>query len=153
MRTKNSDTFYTWFFPVGDAYLTCFTDWVNYLRTDMLFGPNDALFPKPKIDVIKGQGFQVTGLLNETYANATAYRQMIKAAFVDAGLHPFFPHSFRKTLVKHGDQMCDTREQFKAWSMNLGHDSINTTLTSYLQISVERQGELIKGMANRLNPS
>ncbi len=147
VRTKNSKTFYTWFYPVGDAYLTCFTDWVNHLRKEMLFGPNDALFPKPKIEVVEGVGFQVTGLSGEIYANASTFRDMIKSTFVTAGLHPFFPHSFRKTLTKHGDHMCDTREQFKAWSMNLGHDSIDTTISAYLQISVERQGELIKGLA------
>lgn len=146
VRTKNSKTFYTWFYPVDEMYLTCFTDWVNMLRKDMLFGPSDALFPKPKIEVVAGKGFQTTGLTGEIYANANAFRQIIKAAFVTAGMQPFVPHSFRKTLVKYGDKICKTREQFKAWSMNLGHDSIDTTITSYLQISVDRQGELIKGL-------
>ena len=112
----------------------------------MLFGPDGAVFPKPKIEVVAGSGFQATGLTGEIYANAGAFRDMIKGAFVSAGMQPFVPHSFRKTLVKYGDQVCATREQFKAWSMNLGHDSIDTTLTSYLQISVDRQGELIKGL-------
>lgn len=147
VRTKNSNTFYTWFFPVDEMYLDCFVDWVNYLRKDMLFGPDDAVFPKPKIEVVAGIGFQATGLIGEIYANAGAFREMIKGAFVKAGLQPFVPHSFRKTLVKYGDQICATREQFKAWSMNLGHGSIDTTLTSYLQISVERQGELIKSLS------
>lgn len=148
VRTKNSKTFYTWFYPVDETYLTCFTDWVNHLRKDMLFGPNDALFPKPKpkIEVVEGIGFQCTGLSGEIYANASTFREMIKSTFVTAGLHPFFPHSFRKTLTKYGDRMCDSREQFKAWSMNLGHESIDVTLSAYLQISVERQGELIKGL-------
>ena len=96
--------------------------------------------------MVEGIGFQATGLTGEIYANAGAFREMIKGTFVSAGMQPFVPHSFRKTLVKHGDQVCETREQFKAWSMNLGHDSIDTTLTSYLQISVDRQGELIKGL-------
>jgi hypothetical protein len=39
-------------------YLSYFTDWVNMLRKDMLFGPNDALFPKPKIEVVAGKGFK-----------------------------------------------------------------------------------------------
>ncbi len=146
VRTKNSDTFYTWFFPVGDMYLDCFSDWVNALRKDMLLSPNDAIFPKPQIDPIAGIGFKTTGLTGEVYANAGAFREIIKGAVVNAGLHPFVPHSFRKTLVKYGGQVCDTREQFKAWSMNLGHKSIDTTLTSYLQISVARQGELMKSL-------
>lgn len=146
VRTKNSKTFYSWFYPVDQMYLICFSNWVNYLRKDMLFGPEDAVFPKPKIEVVEGRGFQLTGLSGETYANANAFRKMIKITFVNAGLHPFFPHSFRKTLTKYGDKVCDTREQFKAWSMNMGHDSVVTTIDAYLQISVERQGELIKAM-------
>lgn len=146
VRTKNSKTFYSWFFPVGEMYLVCFTDWANELRKGMLFGPDDAVFPKPRIEVVTGQGFQVTGLMSENYANASIFRHLIKAIFIEAGLQPFVPHSFRKTLVKYGDQICETREQFKAWSMNLGHDSIDTTIGSYLQISVDRQGELLKAL-------
>jgi len=116
------------------------------MRKELLFGPDDAVFPKPKIEVVAGFGFQATGLTGEIYASAGAFREMIKGAFSSAGLRPFVPHSFRKTLVKYGDQICANREQFKAWSMNLGHESIDTTLTSYLQISVERQGELIKSL-------
>lgn len=153
VRTKNSSTFYSWLLPVDQMYLDCFVDWVNALRQDMLFGPDDAVFPKPKIEVVTGIGFQATGLTGEIYANAGAFREMIKATFVSAGLHPFVPHSFRKTLVKYGDQICDTREQFKAWSMNFGHNSIDTTLTSYLQISVERQGDLIKQMVAPSKPA
>jgi hypothetical protein len=41
-------------------YLVCFTDWVNMLRKDMLFGPSDALFSKPKIEVVAGKGFQMS---------------------------------------------------------------------------------------------
>lgn len=151
VRTKNSKTFYTWFLPVGEQYLECFVEWVNFLRSEMLFSPDDALFPKPKIEVVQDEGFQVTGLTGEVYANAQFIRDVIKGAFTGAGLYPFIPHSFRKTLVKHGDLMCATREQFKAWSMNLGHDSIDTTISSYLQISVDRQGDLIKGLGGKID--
>lgn len=153
VRTKNSKTFYTWFFPVEEEYLKCFTDWVVFLRQELLLSPDDALFPKPKIEVVDDVGFQVTGLTGETYANAQFVRDAIKGAFTNAGLFPFIPHSFRKTLVKFGDHICTTREQFKAWSMNLGHESIDTTISAYLQISVDRQGELIKGLGRLSNES
>jgi hypothetical protein len=42
--------------------------------------------PKPKIEVVVGKGFQITGLTGELYANASAFRQIIKTAFVDAGM-------------------------------------------------------------------
>lgn len=146
VNTKNGKTLYTWFFPVGNQYRACFEAWVNELRNDLLFGPDDPLFPKPKIEVVEGIGFQATGLSADGYANAQFIRKLVKEAFVNAGLFPFIPHSFRKTLVKHGDEVCKTREQFKAWSMNLGHADIATTLGSYLQISIDRQGDLIKAL-------
>lgn len=34
----------------------------------------------------------------------------------------------------------------KAWSQNLGHANVMTTLTSYGEVPTHRQGELIRGM-------
>lgn len=146
VKTKFSKTFTTWFLPVGRDYLDCFTGWVQHLRQDLLFGHDDALFPKPVIKQVDG-AFAVTGLSREAYSSASTIREVIKNAFVNAGLPVFAPHSFRKTLVKHGDQVCKTREQFKAWSQNLGHDSVVTTISAYCPVSNERQAELIRGLA------
>lgn len=148
VKTKFSKTFTTWFLPVGQDYLDCFTDWVQHLRKDLLFGTDDALFPKPVILAVNG-AFAVTALSREVYSNAATIRAIIKSAFANAGLPVFAPHSFRKTLVKYGDQLCTTREQFKAWSQNLGHDSVVTTISSYCPVSNERQAELVKGLAKR----
>ena len=62
------------------------------------------------------------------------------------GLPPFAPHSFRKTLGLLANEHCKTPEQFKAWSMNLGHENIATTLSAYCPVSSSRQGALIRGM-------
>ena len=71
-------------------------------------------------------------------------REVIKAAFTTAGLPAFAPHSFRKTLVKWADKVYPSREAFKAFSQNIGHDSEITTVGSYLKVSQERQAELIR---------
>jgi hypothetical protein len=42
---------------------------------------------------------------------------------------------------------CQTPEQLKAWSQNLGHENIATTLTSYGAIDPHRQGEVIAGIS------
>ncbi len=42
---------------------------------------------------------------------------------------------------------CRTPEQYKAWSLNLGHENIATTLSAYCPVSTTRQGELIRDMA------
>lgn len=145
VKTKFAKTFTTWFLPVDPAYLGCFTAWVKHLRQDLLFGHDDALFPKPEMGMVDGS-FAVLGLSRETYANAGKIREVIRSTFTNAGLPAFAPHSFRKTLVKYGDLRCQTREQFKAWSLNLGHDSVVTTISAYCPISKERQADLIRGM-------
>lgn len=90
-------------------------------------------------------GFAVIGLKRTPYADADAIREAIKGAFVAAGLPPFAPHSFRKTLVRWGEHTYPSCEGFKAFSQNIGHDSIITTVSAYMPVSQERQAELIRG--------
>ncbi len=41
----------------------------------------------------------------------------------------FHPHSLRKTLGRLGGRIATTPEALKAWSQNLGHEKVLTTLT------------------------
>tara|TARA_R110002094_G_scaffold30927_2_gene43316 strand:- start:2992 stop:3138 length:147 start_codon:yes stop_codon:yes gene_type:complete len=34
----------------------------------------------------------------------------------------------------------------KGWSQNLGHEKFTTTVSSYLPVSTQQQGQLIKGL-------
>ena len=56
----------------------------------------------------------------------------------------YTPHSFRRTLVQLAYQRKLTPGELKAWSQNLGHESMLTTLTSYGHIDVHQQGELVR---------
>lgn len=143
VKTKNSKTITTFFLPVDAAYLDCFTAWVAHLRTNALFGPDDSLFPPAKTKPVNGV-FQVVGLNREPYKNANTIRTVIKEAFTRADLPPFTPHAFRKTLVKWADTAYPSREAFKAFSQNIGHSSVITTISAYCPISTEQQGALIK---------
>lgn len=143
VKTKNSKTITTFFLPVDPEYLACFSDWITYLRKDKLFGPDDALFPPPLMGQIDGS-FTVIGLQRQTYKNANAIRKAIKDAFTRADLPAFTPHAFRKSLVKWADIAYPTRQAFKAFSQNIGHSSVITTVSAYCPISTEQQGELIK---------
>jgi integrase/recombinase XerD len=93
---------------------------------------------------MKDGGFACLGLSRATYGNAAKIRDVIKTAFIEAGLPPFGPHSFRKTLGILANNFCKTPEQFKAWSLNLGHESNATTLSAYCPVSPARQAELIR---------
>ena len=145
VRTKNSKSITTFFLPTGNAYRECIESWVTFLRMERLFGPDDPLFPPLKMGVVEG-AFQVVEFEREPYKNANAIRVVIKEAFARADLPAFTPHAFRKTLVKWADTAYPTREGFKAFSQNIGHTSVITTVSAYCPVTTERQGELIKQM-------
>lgn len=143
--TKNSKTIETWFYPVGEMYEQSLRSWVKELLEVHLFGPGDALFPKPEKRLENGR-FVYDHLSREPYTNGQKINAIIRGAFRRAGLTEFTPHSFRKTLAVMGDRRCPTREAFKAWSQNMGHEHALTTVNSYIPVGRERQRELIRGL-------
>lgn len=146
VRTKASKTFSTTFFPVGGNALEIVQDWCHHLCTVLLFGNDDPLFPATRVALDESGGFMPAGLRREGWASAGPARKIFQQAFQAAGLPYFNPHSFRDTLVQLGERECPTIEAFKAWSQNLGHERVMTTLTSYGAITPHRQAELIRGM-------
>jgi len=144
VRTKFSKSFVTTFFPVGDDIRAMVADWVAYLRTEKLWGLDDPLFPATKVVVADNLRFAAAGLERKHWSSASPIRQIFKEAFAAAGLPYFNPHSFRKTLALLGGELCQTPEQYKAWSQNLGHEHVLTTFMSYRQVSSHRQAEIIR---------
>ncbi len=144
VRTKASKTFTTYFFPVDDEFRRIVLNWTGFLRTELLFGDDDPLFPKTAL--IRGEQhvFESIGVLREHWSNATPIRKIFKDAFEAAGLEYFNPHSFRKTLVRFGQVTCQTPEEFKAWSQNLGHEGVLTTFYSYGEVQEARQSEIFQ---------
>ncbi len=147
--TKNAKTFETWFFPVDLKFREAIQEWVCELTEAMLYGPSDALFPKQKIGYADNQ-FVASGLDREPYGNAQIVGKVIGAAFANAGLYRYIPHSIRTTLMMMGDKVCSTMEERKAWSQNLGHDSLAVSATAYIPVGRERQGELIKKLSDNV---
>lgn len=143
VNTKNSKTFATFFFPVGADIRRIVEEWVEYLLKDKLWGNDDPLFPATQVVTGGGHPFQATGIKREHWRTTTPIRAIFKEAFVAAGFPYFHPHSLRKTLVALGETRCQTPEQFKAWSQNLGHEAVMTTFCSYGAVQSSRQAELI----------
>lgn len=102
-------------------------DYFAYLKEAL--GGDDPLFPATEI----GLGEQ--------------------GGFIAAGLLYFNPHSFRDMLTQLGERLCRTPEEFKAWSQNLGHSGVLTTLTSYGSVASHRQAELIRGLGPPAAPA
>ncbi len=148
VKTKFSKTFTTFFFPVGDEIKQILVDWIAYIRTEKLWGNDDPLFPMTNISVGTNQQFESNGLKREHWSTAAPIRAIFKEAFAKADLPYFNPHSFRNTLVQLGQSKCKTPEAFKAWSQNLGHESVLTTLYSYGEVGRQRQADILKDLGN-----
>lgn len=146
VNTKFSKTFTTFFFPVGDNVRKILENWVSYLKTEKLWGNDDPLFPITNIAIGKSNQFEAIGIKPEHWASAAPIRSIFKESFFNAGLPYYNPHSFRKTLVLLGETKCKTPEAFKAWSQNLGHESVLTTFYSYGEVAQERQAAILKGL-------
>lgn len=147
VRTKYSKTFTTFFFPVGDEIRQIVSEWVAYLREALLWGNDDPLFPATNIALGASRQFEAVGLKRAHWSNAARIRTIFRDAFTRAGLSYFNPHSFRTTLVRLGEVVCRSPEDFKAWSQNLGHEGVLTTFHSYGEVPNRRQGEIIQGLA------
>ena len=143
VRTKNAKSFETWFFPVDNAYRETFTAWVTHLCVIRLYGPGDALFPKTEVGLSAGR-FAALGLCREPYGSSQAIRDAVKGAFRNAGLPEFAPHKFRKTLAMLANTKCQTLEEHKAWSQNLGHENLSTTVSAYMPVPPARQREVLQ---------
>jgi integrase len=146
VNTKFSKTISTWFFPVGGEARAVVEDWVEHLRTRLNWGEADPLFPATMMAVGEDGGFEPGGLKRTHWTTAEPIRRIFRQAFEAAALPYFAPHSFRHTLARHGERVCRTPEEFKAWSQNLGHENVLTTFTSYGAVSSHRQAELILGL-------
>ena len=148
VKTKFSKTFTTYFFPLGEEICEIVAEWVRHLQEEKLWGNDDPLFPATRIELGASQQFVATGLERKHWSTASPIRSIFKEAFERAGLPYFNPHSFRKTLVRLGQERCKSAEEYKAWSQNLGHEQVLTTFMSYGKIAAERQGEIIRGLAS-----
>jgi integrase len=143
VRTKFGKAINTYFFPLDGGWTQIVREWVAELQGQQLFAPTDPLFPRTRVGLDANRSFHATGIERRHWSNASAIRRIFREAFEANGLPYFPPHSFRHTLGHLMQTACRTPEQIKAWSQNLGHENVGTTLTSYGRIDPHHQGEII----------
>lgn len=146
VNTKFSKTFSTWFFPVGGEALAIVTEWIGHLRGPLLRGDGDALFPSTKRGIGADGGFISVGLERFGWSTSEPVRRIFRSSFEGAGLPYFPPHSFRHMLARLGQVTCQTPEDFRIWSQNLGHSDVLTTFTSYGTLPAHRQAEVMRAL-------
>jgi integrase len=143
VETKFAKSINTYFFPLGEDLKDIVFGWINELQKDHLFGPNDPLFPRTAVAQGENKSFHVVGIEARHWKDASPVRSIFRDAFAKAGLPYFPPHSLRHTLGHLMETVCRTLKEIKAWSQNLGHEHVATTLTSYGTIDPYQQGQVI----------
>jgi integrase len=146
VRTKGAKTVESVFFPVGDVPHRIVGDWIAELTGTLLFGPDDALFPAARIG-LDGEGrFLPVGLKREGLASTAAVCAVFSKAFAVAGLPYHGPHSLRRTLMRLAFALDLTPRELKAWSQNLSHAKVMTSLMSYGQLPFDEQAGVMAGL-------
>ncbi len=148
VKTKRRKTFTSHFFPVGPKSLNIVSDYVDMLTGDLGFGSDDPLFPATRLGHTEARSFAAAGLTRTAWRTTDPIRQIFRDAFAAGGLPYVNPHTFRKTLVRLGETICRSPEEWKAWSQNLGHGSEMTTFVGYGQVPGHRQAEIMRTLYN-----
>jgi integrase/recombinase XerD len=144
VRTKFSKLINTYFFPLNPEWVVIVLDWIKELREQHGFTGNDPIFPRTRTGVNDELSFAAQGIEPKCWASASRIRQIFEHAFESAGVSYFSPHTFRHTLGHLAQIYCSNAQELKAWSQNLGHENISTTLTSYGKIDPHSQGEILQ---------
>ena len=146
VRTKGRKTFTSSFFPVGPEPLEIVTAYVGFLESELGFGLDDPLFPATRMGHGADRSFVAVGLSRDPWRTTAPVRQIFRDAFAAADVPYAKPHSFRDTLVRLGQRICRTPEEWKAWSQNMGHESEATTFVGYGEVPQHRQREIMQAL-------
>ncbi|HEY5411247.1 MAG TPA: tyrosine-type recombinase/integrase [Caulobacteraceae bacterium] len=149
MATKRGKTFISDFYPVGGDAEAIVDAWKEELATVHLFSPDDPLFPATLTGCNAEGVLGPMGLTREPWANADPIRRIFRAAFEGADLPYYNPHSLRQTIMRHGYELGLSMKELKAWSQNMGHDSIHTSLSSYGHLDDHEKADVMRGIGAR----
>lgn len=139
MTVKFGKTRQVNFLPLPKDIIQNVIGWRDHLLS-IGFKETSPLFPR--ID----NRFAETNLLEqaiqcEGIKSGTTIQNIFRKAFERAGYEYIKPHSFRKTLARYAETQSPAF--LNAVRQNLGHNSIDTTLNSYGQLSQPEQRRII----------
>lgn len=142
MQVKFAKTRHVNFLTLPQDIIDNVIEWRERLLS-LGFKESDPLFPR--ID----DRFAENNLLEQSVhydciKSETTIRQIFKKAFEATGYDYIKPHNFRKTLVRFAETQSPAF--LNAIRQNLGHVSIDTTLSSYGQLSEADQRQNISSI-------
>ncbi|MGH9588964.1 MAG: hypothetical protein ACRD25_01155 [Terracidiphilus sp.] len=63
------------------------------------------------------------------------------------GLPYFSPAQHTQDAGRRAERVCQSPEEFKAWSQNFGHEQVLTIFLSYGSVSADRLRKIISGLS------
>ncbi|HPR17462.1 MAG TPA: site-specific integrase [Candidatus Cloacimonadota bacterium] len=106
------------------------TDWYNMLL-EKGYGVHDPLIPGAVSTRQNGLCFSKSEKMGKQFIKSGRLRAIIKERCAKVGYNDFTPHSFRHAHLALASKLAKTAEEFKAISMNVGHENIETTFGCY----------------------
>lgn len=153
VETKFGKSFISYLFRFDETLLSYIVDWAEYLEKTKLFGSDDPLFPRSKVEQSEGGlSFESKEVEPFFWKGTGSIRTILKTRAEAVGLEYFHPHSFRHLAVSLAMRTCRTAEQVKAVSQNFGHEYVGTTMMTYGRLDDIRVGEVIGIMDFSDNP-
>ncbi len=147
VKTKLGKSMLTSWFPVGPDIDKIVIDWIEERRA-IGVEADDPLFPRSPAAIPTTTGGDRASAF---WTTAGPVRAIFRQACESAGLQQFNPHSFRKTLMQLGIRICLTFEELQAWSQNLGHEAIDTSLWHYGKLDDAQRDVLIQGLSQTVS--
>ena len=145
-RTKNGKSIAIVWFPLPADFGDALAQWITESRS-LGFDLDDALFPENRSLLDLPDRNSGTRLPIPVMRSTHAVRQAFKNAC--AGHHTAYsPHSAKHTIAAERDNRQLTREERKAWSENMGHESERITEAHYGKLSDERRFEVLENIAD-----
>lgn len=131
VRTKNSKTIVTTFFPVGwDDPQRYFTEWYEHLEQKG-FGPEDPIFPATSSEISSKAAYSKDSVSRAFWSVTSSARKVFEKRCENAGVKYYHPHSYRHLVVNLMSKMRLTEEEKRAISLTLGHENVATTFGAY----------------------
>jgi integrase/recombinase XerD len=153
VRTKNSKTIITTFFPIGwDEPSRYFLEWYEYLEGNG-FAPDDPIFPATSSEVGTKKAYSKDSIGRSFWSDTGSARKIFEKRSENAGVKYYHPHSYRHLVVSLMSKMRLTEEEKRAISLTLGHENIGTTFGSYGygSMGVERAVDIVRELRDFQN--
>ncbi len=142
MSVKGAKTRYADFVALPSDILDIVLEWKAFLVKSG-FSSKDPLFPKIP-NSFNQLNLLESNLTHEEIKSNSVLHEIFKKAFVGTGLEYIEPHSFRRTRAKFAQKQ--SPEYLNATRQALGHSSIDTTLSSYGDLAICDQRDIIGGV-------